>query len=76
MAYPSLIPHAGISVSAGVSVLMPESGNRGKRARLSSRDSENRFLRVSEQVISLRAILFLSLSLSFYLSFSPQRLLG
>lgn len=50
-----------------VSVLMPESGNRGKRARLSSRDSENRFLRVSEQVISLRA-LFLSLYLS--LSFS------
>lgn len=45
---------------------MPESGNRGKRARLLSRDSENRFLRVSEQVISLRA-LFLSL----YLSLSP-----
>lgn len=62
VAYPSLIPHTDISVSACV-VPMPESGNRGKRARLSSRDSENRFLRVSEQVISLRA-LFLSLSLS------------
>lgn len=46
---------------------MPESGNRGKRARLSSRDSENRFLRVSEQVISLRA-LFLSLYLSLSVS--------
>lgn len=32
MAYPSLILHTDISVSACVSVLMPESGNRGKRA--------------------------------------------
>lgn len=71
VAYPSLIPHTDISVSACVSVPMPESGNRGKRARLSSRDSENRFLRVSEQVISLRA-LFLSL----YLSLSPRLLFG
>lgn len=46
----------------------PESGNRGKRARLSSRDSENRFLRVSEQVISLRALfpsLYLALPSAF-----------
>jgi len=63
VAYSSLIPHAGISVSA---VLVRESGNRGKRARLSSRDSENRFRRVSEQVISLRA-LFLSLHLALFL---------